>query len=58
MSKLNLPSVQQPLVEPDGTPTRTTQQLLDAMVKRINKAASLDTGTATAADIINALNGE
>lgn len=58
MTKLATPNVHQPIVDQDGKATQTTQRLLDDLVKRINKAVSLDTGTATAADIINALNGQ
>ncbi|MEL6288539.1 MAG: hypothetical protein AAFQ35_07140 [Pseudomonadota bacterium] len=58
MSKIAVPSTQEPLVDEQGRPSPTMQRLLAAMVKRLNASAGLDPQTATTEQIVRALSGE
>lgn len=58
MSRVKVPLAAAPMVDGQRRPTQTTQRLLADIERRLNAAIALDTGTATAADIINALKGD
>lgn len=56
MSKTLQPiNTNQPLVQSDGKPTRTTTAFFESLRKPVNKVAVLNPDTATLPDLIRAL---